>query len=247
MPPRKDLKIPTKPILRYFKDALHFVSGNYFILLINCFIYTFVIAILPITILGLLLVPALHVSYTKIFFIVCAKKQLCIPDSMSYGFLESRWLKSLQFYAASVLARVAVLSIAVILFLSTFNPPLTGLWKYIPTFTLPVNTPFAPYLAIATIVLLALFALYLSLIWGFGLYLLVEENLSRTITVKDMFLQSHKIAQTVGLWRLLTIDLVIAAAVYIISKTPVIGSILPLLATPLISMVRVSVYLHNKN
>lgn len=108
-------------------DNFQLVTKNYFTLFINCLIYSsplllavviqwtdqnFVISMKNTLInnpayipLGLLIgvitamcIPALHVSYCKVYLDTSSAKPICIGQGLSHGFSRERWLKTLKCY-----------------------------------------------------------------------------------------------------------------------------------------------------
>ena len=94
----KDLKTE-----EYFSSGFQLGKSNYWTIFFNVLLYGVIYVVFLITILGILLLPALGVGFYKFLLRAARGENVDVGDSLSEGFKNGMWWKSLAFIVLYVL------------------------------------------------------------------------------------------------------------------------------------------------
>ena len=94
----KDLKTE-----EYFSSGFQLGKSNYWTIFFNVLLYGVIYVVFIITILGILLLPALGVGFYKFLLRAARGENVDVGDSLSEGFKNGMWWKSLAFFVLYVL------------------------------------------------------------------------------------------------------------------------------------------------
>ena len=82
----------------YFAIGFELGKRNYWTIFFNFFIYIILAICLSITVVGILLLPALAASFTKFLLKAARGEEVDVGDSVSEGFKNGMWWKALLYY-----------------------------------------------------------------------------------------------------------------------------------------------------
>lgn len=218
----------------YFAQALTLTKQHYWMLLLNCITYFVVAACLCMTGVGIIAFGGIYAGFTKLLVNAARNKQLVFCDSMSYGFYDGRWWKSIAFILLTLLARVGPAIIAAGLFLFYGKDFWSGLASI---------SAYSTFAIIAVLIAYVLFVVYFTTVWMFGVYFLVDHR----ITILQMFASSHALVKKAGFWDVFFTVLLLAVI------PSIIASFLPKMVMhlfyaaimPYLSLVTASIYVLN--
>ena len=98
----------------YFSSGFQLAKLNYGTILLNIIVYFFLALILTITILGIFLLPALAVGFYKFLIRAARRENVDVGDSLSEGFKNGMWWKSLVFIILSTLGIIVGLMLLIL-------------------------------------------------------------------------------------------------------------------------------------
>ena len=98
----------------YFSSGFQLAKLNYGTILLNFIVYFFLALILTITILGIFLLPALAVGFYKFLIRAARRENVDVGDSLSEGFKNGMWWKSLVFIILSTLGIIVGLMLLIL-------------------------------------------------------------------------------------------------------------------------------------
>tara|TARA_Y100001970_G_scaffold39728_1_gene48956 strand:- start:9464 stop:10075 length:612 start_codon:yes stop_codon:yes gene_type:complete len=81
----------------FFSEGFRLSKAEYWTIFFNFIIYVVLIAISAITLIGLLIVPSLAVGLVRFTIRTARGEEVDVGDSISWGFKDGMWLKSLIF------------------------------------------------------------------------------------------------------------------------------------------------------
>ena len=88
----------------FFSEGLRLVKPEYWTIFFNYIIYVLLMVVASVTIIGLLIVPALYMGFIKFILRAARGEQVDLGDSMSWGFQSgTRWFDSLYFFLLLIL------------------------------------------------------------------------------------------------------------------------------------------------
>ena len=90
----------------FFSEGLRLAKPEYWTIFFNFLIYVLLIVIAAITVIGLLIVPSLAVGLVRFTIRVGRGEEVDVGDSLSWGFKDGMWWKSLVF---CVIATIGIL------------------------------------------------------------------------------------------------------------------------------------------
>lgn len=82
----------------YFSSGFQLGKSNYWTIFFNVLLYGVIYVVFLITILGILLLPALAVGFYKFLLRAARGENVDVGDSLSEGFKNGMWWKSLAFF-----------------------------------------------------------------------------------------------------------------------------------------------------
>tara|TARA_B100001175_G_C19428876_1_gene600126 strand:+ start:357 stop:980 length:624 start_codon:yes stop_codon:yes gene_type:complete len=85
----------------FFSEGLRLAKPEYWTIFFNFLIYILLIVIAAITVIGLLIVPSLAAGLVRFTIRVGRGEEVDVGDSLSWGFQDGMWLKSLVFCVIS--------------------------------------------------------------------------------------------------------------------------------------------------
>mgnify|MGYP001450675048 CR=1 FL=1 len=98
----------------YFSSGFQLAKLNYGTILLNIIVYFFLALILTFTILGIFLLPALAVGFYKFLIRAARRENVDVGDSLSEGFKNGMWWKSLVFIILSTLGIIVGLMLLIL-------------------------------------------------------------------------------------------------------------------------------------
>ena len=218
----------------YFALALTLTRQHYWMLLLNCITYFVVAACLCVTGVGIIAFGGIYAGFTKLLINAARNKQLVFCDSMSYGFYEGRWLKSLAFILLTLLARLGPAIIAAGLFLFYGQDFWSGLASI---------SAYSTFAIIAVLIAYVLYVVYFTTVWMFGVYFLVDHRIS----ILQMFASSHTLVKKAGFWDVFFTVLLLAVIPSIIASflPKMVMHLFYVAIMPYMSLVTASIYVLN--
>ena len=81
----------------FFSEGFRLAKAEYWTIFFNYLIYLVLIVIASITVIGLLIVPSLAVGLVRFTIRAARGEEVDVGDSISWGFKDGMWLKSLIF------------------------------------------------------------------------------------------------------------------------------------------------------
>ena len=82
----------------FYAEAIRLAQKDYWTIFFNVIIYFLLIGFATITIIGLLATPALAVGLARFLLRAARGEEVDVGDSISWGFQDGMWLKSLVFF-----------------------------------------------------------------------------------------------------------------------------------------------------
>tara|TARA_B100000242_G_scaffold274045_1_gene228101 strand:+ start:82 stop:711 length:630 start_codon:yes stop_codon:yes gene_type:complete len=98
----------------YFSSGFQLAKLNYGTILLNIIVYFFLALILTFTILGIFLLPALAVGFYKFLIRAARRENVDVGDSLSEGFKNGMWWKSLVFIILSTFGIIVGLMLLIL-------------------------------------------------------------------------------------------------------------------------------------
>ena len=90
----------------FFSEGFRLAKNEYWTIFFNVIIYMVLIIISAITIIGLLITPSLVVGLVRFTLRVGRGEEVDVGDSISWGFQDGMWLKSLVFFLIATVGMV---------------------------------------------------------------------------------------------------------------------------------------------
>ena len=90
----------------FFSEGLRLAKPEYWTIFINFLIYFILIVIALVTVIGLLIVPSLAVGLVRFTIRVGRGEEVDVGDSLSWGFKDGMWWKSLVFCVIATIGMI---------------------------------------------------------------------------------------------------------------------------------------------
>ena len=87
----------------FFSEGFRLAKTEYWTIFFNIIIYILLIIIASITVIGLLIVPSLAVGLVRFTIRAGRGEEVDVGDSISWGFKDGMWLKSLIFCVVAII------------------------------------------------------------------------------------------------------------------------------------------------
>ena len=179
----------------FFSQGIEQTKPKYWSLLGNFCLFGLVIVVAAITVIGILVIPALIAGWIHFLLASARGQEASFGASFSAGFADGMWWKSLFL--------VVVLTAGIMI----------------------------------GFMLLLIPGIYLSVVWYYAMYLLVDKKMDIFETLQT----SRKLVHDQGFWKIFGVLLVINIVNSFLSAIPVIG-LAALFLIPFIMMIFVTMY-----
>lgn len=179
----------------FFSQGIEQTKPKYWSLLGNLCLFGLAIIVAAITVVGMLVIPALIAGWIHFILATGRGQEASFGSSFSAGFADGMWWKSLVL--------VIVLSVG---------------------------------LAIG-FMLLIIPGIYLSVVWYYAMYLLVDKKMDIFETLQT----SRKLVHEQGFWKIFGVLLVINIVNSVLGAIPIVG-LVTLFLIPFIMMIYVTMY-----
>ena len=90
----------------FFSEGLRLAKPGYWTIFFNFLIYFVLMVISAITVIGLLIVPSLAVSFVRFTIRAGRGEEVDVGDSLSWGFKDGMWWKSLVFCVIATIGMI---------------------------------------------------------------------------------------------------------------------------------------------
>ena len=90
----------------FFSAGFRLAKPEYWTIFFNCIIYVLLMIISAVTLIGLLIVPSLIAGLMRFTIRVARGEEVDVGDSLSWGFKNGMWLKSLIFFVIYTLGLI---------------------------------------------------------------------------------------------------------------------------------------------
>ncbi len=85
----------------FYSEAIRLAQKDYWTIFFNVIVYSLLMGLAAITIVGLLVLPALVVGLIRFLLRAARGEEVDVGDSISWGFQDGMWLKSFVFFLIS--------------------------------------------------------------------------------------------------------------------------------------------------
>jgi len=100
------VKIRRMKVEEFFSEGLRLAKPEYWTIFFNFLIYFILIVIALVTVIGLLIVPSLAVGLVRFTIRVGRGEEVDVGDSLSWGFKDGMWWKSLVFCVIATIGMI---------------------------------------------------------------------------------------------------------------------------------------------